>query len=57
MHTAQGLPCSSAGYEKRLYDVAFWEPVEAEILQSVLWGDHVCRFATRIPKKYLAGKS
>ena len=47
----------SAGYEKRPYDVAFGEPVEAEVLQSVLWGDPVCRFAMRIPKKYLTGKS
>jgi hypothetical protein len=47
----------SAGYEKRPFDVAFGEPVEAEVLQSVLWGDPVCRFAMRIPKKYLAGKS
>jgi hypothetical protein len=46
----------SAGYEKRPYDVAFGEPVEAEVLQSVLWGDPVCRFAMRIPKKYLSGK-
>jgi hypothetical protein len=47
----------SAGYEKKPYDVAFGEPVEAEVLQSVLWGDPVCRFAMRIPKKYLAVKS
>ena len=47
----------SAGYEKKPYDVAFGEPVEAEVLQSVLWGDPVCRFAMRIPKKYLAEKS
>ncbi|OGS44451.1 MAG: hypothetical protein A3K76_03575 [Euryarchaeota archaeon RBG_13_57_23] len=46
----------SAGYEKRPYEVAFGEPVETEVLQSVLWGDPVCRFAMRIPKKYLAGK-
>jgi hypothetical protein len=47
----------SAGYEKRPYDVAFGEPVEAEVLQSVLRGDPVCRFAMRIPKKYLRKKS
>lgn len=47
----------SAGYEKRPYEVAFGEPVETEVLQSVLWGDPVCRFAMRIPDKYLPTKA
>ena len=43
----------SAGYEKRPFDVAFGKSVKAEVLQSVLWGDPICRFSIEIPKEYL----
>ena len=40
----------SGGYEKLHFDVIFGEPVEVELLESVLKGDMQCRFAIRIPK-------
>jgi hypothetical protein len=41
--------CSS-GFEKVHFDVIFGEPVEVELLESVLKGDMRCRFANKIPK-------
>lgn len=41
--------CSS-GFEKVHFDVIFGEPVEVELLESVLKGDLRCRFANKIPK-------
>lgn len=46
----------SAGYEKRPFDVAFGEPVNIEVLKSILWGDTICRFAVEIPKKHRVKK-
>ncbi len=40
----------SGGYEKLRFDVIFGEPVEIELLESVLKGDKRCRFAVTIPK-------
>jgi hypothetical protein len=40
----------SAGYEKIRFDVIFGEPVEIEVLESVLKGDPRCRFCITIPK-------
>ncbi|PKL24562.1 MAG: hypothetical protein CVV47_08970 [Spirochaetae bacterium HGW-Spirochaetae-3] len=52
-----GVPatwCScSAGYTKYLFDVAFGEETEAEVVSSVLAGDPICRFAIRIPESAL----
>lgn len=39
----------SAGFTKVAYDVIFGEPVEIEMLESVLNGDSRCRFAIKIP--------
>ena len=39
----------SAGFTKVAYDVIFGEPVEIEMLESVLNGDPRCRFAIKIP--------
>jgi hypothetical protein len=39
----------SAGYEKLRFDVIFEEPVEVEVIESVLKGDNRCRFSIRIP--------
>jgi len=40
----------SAGYEKLRFDAIFGEPVEAEVLESVVDGDERCRFANKIPR-------
>jgi hypothetical protein len=40
----------SGGYEKVRFDVLFDEPVEVELLETVLKGDMRCRFANKIPK-------
>lgn len=40
----------SAGYEKLHFDVIFDEPVEVELLETLLKGDPRCRFAIKIPK-------
>lgn len=42
----------SAGFEKRLWDVIFNCPVKADVLQTVLKGDLICKFAIHIPKEY-----
>lgn len=41
--------CSS-GFEKVRFDVLFKEPVEVELVESILNGDIRCRFAIKIPK-------
>lgn len=44
------LWCScSAGYEKFLFDVVFAEDCATRVLQSVLAGDELCRFAIELP--------
>jgi hypothetical protein len=40
----------SCGFEKLHFDVIFGEPVEVQLLESVLKGDCRCRFAVKIPK-------
>ncbi len=47
----------SAGFEKRLWDVIFGRPVKAEVLQTVLNGDPICRFAIHIPREYIESKN
>jgi hypothetical protein len=44
----------SAGYEKLPFDVIFGEPVQVEVLESVLGGSDRCRFAISIPERYRA---
>lgn len=39
----------SAGYEKLHFDVIFDEPVEVELVESILSGSMRCRFANKIP--------
>jgi hypothetical protein len=46
----------SAGFEKRLWDVIFGLPVKADILQTVLKGDSICKFAIHIPIEYIESK-
>lgn len=43
----------SAGFEKRLWDVIFERPVKADVLQTVLKGDIICRFGIHIPKEHV----
>lgn len=43
----------SAGFEKRLWDVIFNHPVKADVLQTVLKGDLICKFAIHIPREYM----
>jgi hypothetical protein len=40
----------SAGYHKLPFDAIFDEPVEVEMLETVLKGDARCRFAIKIPR-------
>jgi hypothetical protein len=40
----------SAGYQKLHFDAIFDEPVEVELLETLLEGDERCRFAIKIPK-------
>jgi hypothetical protein len=43
----------SAGFEKRLWDVIFSQDVKADVLQTVLKGDTICKFAIHVPKEYI----
>jgi hypothetical protein len=43
----------SAAFEKRPWDVIFDQPVKADVIETVLKGDLVCRFAIHIPEEYL----
>lgn len=47
----------SAGFEKRLWDVIFGQPTKAEVMQTVLKGDLICKFAIHIPREFLLRKS
>ena len=46
----------SAGYQKRPWDIIFDQPVEADVIETVLKGDFVCTFAILIPKEFLKSK-
>jgi len=43
----------SAGFEKRPWDVIFNQPVKADVIETVLKGDFVCKFAIHIPREYV----
>ena len=49
-HVSPTFCYCSAGYEKLHFDVIFDEPVEVEVLETLLKGDPRCRFAIKIPK-------
>lgn len=53
-HVSPDFCYCSAGFEKRLWDVIFGRPVKADVLQTVLKGDIVCKFAIHIPKEHMA---
>jgi len=42
----------SAGFHKRRYEVIFNQPLRADVINSVLKGDMVCRFAIHLPEDY-----
>jgi hypothetical protein len=54
---AAGFCRCSAGYEKRLWDTIFDEPVKVDVLRSVLAGDDVCEFAVHVPAAALPGEA
>jgi hypothetical protein len=43
----------SAGFEKRPWEVIFNQSVKAEVIETVLKGDLICRFAIYMPEKHL----
>ncbi|HWR12696.1 MAG TPA: hypothetical protein VN445_12805 [Rectinemataceae bacterium] len=45
----------SAGYTKFRFDIVFGEETEAAVVNSVLAGDEVCRFAIKIPASLAKG--
>ena len=52
-HLDQGMPTSfcycGAGWYRRQWEGAIGRPVTIEVVQSILKGDDVCRFAIRLP--------
>jgi hypothetical protein len=47
----------SAGFEKRPWDVIFDQSVKADVIETVLQGDLICRFAIHVPERYLKSTS
>lgn len=43
----------SAGFHKRPWDVIFDQDVKADVIETVLKGDLVCKFAIHIPREYM----
>jgi hypothetical protein len=43
----------SAGFHKKPYEVIFEQPLEAELIETVLAGDSCCRFAIRLPEEVI----
>ena len=46
----------SAGFEKRPWDVIFDQSVKADVVETVLKGGLICKFAIHIPKEFLGSK-
>jgi hypothetical protein len=42
----------SAGYHKRPFEIIFGQPVKADVIETVMKGDPVCRFAIHIPEQF-----
>ncbi len=48
--TVPAIFCNcSAGFHKKKWEVIFEQPVQAEVLESILMGDERCRFAIHLP--------
>jgi hypothetical protein len=45
--------CCSGGWVKQLWEGIFEEPVEVELVESLLKGDNQCTHAVRIPPRFL----
>lgn len=45
----------SAGFEKKSWEVIFGQPLQVEMLETVLKGDLWCRFAIHLPPEAVAG--
>ena len=46
----------SAGYHKRPFEIIFSQPIRVDVVETVLRGDAVCRFAIHVPEQYLEPK-
>ena len=44
----------SAGFYRAYWEIVFDHPVRVDVLESLLKGDSVCKFAVHIPAKYMA---
>jgi len=44
----------SAGFEKRVWDVIFGQDVKADVLETVLKGNSICKFAIHVPKEHIS---
>ena len=53
---ARNLCYCSGGFMKKSWEVIFKQPLKVEVLESVLSGGELCRFAIHLPKEALAGK-
>jgi len=40
----------SAGFEKKAWEVIFGQSLKADVLETVLKGDRICRFAVHLPE-------
>jgi hypothetical protein len=47
----------SAGFHKKSWEVIFEQPLQAEIVETVLKGDPWCRIAIHLPQEALAGSN
>lgn len=43
----------SAGFYRAYWEIVFDEPVQVDVLESLLMGDSICKFAVHIPKSVL----
>ncbi|MCK4941347.1 hypothetical protein KAS45_04575, partial [candidate division WOR-3 bacterium] len=43
----------SAGFYRAYWEIVFDEPVQVDVLESILMGDSICKFAVHIPKSVL----
>jgi hypothetical protein len=41
----------SGGYYKNYWEAVLGQPVKVDLLESVIQGDHVCKFALHLPKE------
>lgn len=52
--TVPGIFCNcSAGYHKKYWELAFDQPLKAEVVESVLKGDPWCKFAIHLPEELI----